>query len=844
MGIFRTGLLGLALAAAIPAFAAPFDLTGPTLSLKITRGAAVLPVASVPNLIAGDQLRIRAQLPASQSVQYLLVTAFLRGSTNPPPENWFFACRTWTDACGREGLKVTVPQGAGQVLVFLAPATHGDLSTLIGTVRARPGVFVRASQDLNQAALDRSRLERYLQTVRALSDADPAKLKDAAPLLARSLAIKTDDKCLQKVVALQAPCLMDGGDTLILNDGHSTSIVQALTSGPGSDLAMEASYTPQLGYGYYSPYVSSIMDLGRLLDSFHTAQYQYIPALALAHGEELQLTLNTAPLFDRPKSVLVAALPAVEQPQQPPLHAVDPKETYCATRTGLVLPVEGAPLVFATDYAHDLTLSVTGSSGASLKLPVHADAALGGFVVAAAGADTAALGPGAEAVLQGYWGFDPYVGPHFHLVNPPASGWRLDPADDQTLLVGRINTVHLQADSVSCLDHLVVTDAGGRELKVDWRRVKPDTVEVKLPLQDSQPGALSLKVAQSGSSPDVSIPLVAYADAGHFDGFVLHAGDAQGVLKGSRLDLVTALVVGGVHFAPGEMTSWHGSDDLPMLAQDPAAAAALQPRRGLEAQITLSDGRTLRVPVSIEPARPRVALIAHNVQPAPGGATAIALATTDEIPQDARLTFSVRAVTPAAFTRDETLEVATNDELYSAILSIANGGLRLEDAQVAVASLDPTRTFGSSAFGPIRFRVLANGAVGDWQPLATLVRLPQLAGIECPQSADLACKLSGTDLYLIDSLAADAAFGHPISVPDGFPGSSIPVPHPQDGRLYLRLRDDPAITNSATLQVRTLPATPDELARAAGRQDAAAPVAPPGPPPAQPPVVTAGGASP
>jgi hypothetical protein len=55
--------------------------------------------------------------------------------------------------------------------------------------------------------------------------------------------------------------------------------------------------------------------------------------------------------------VLVAALPAVEQPQLPPLHAVDPKEIYCARRTTLVLPVEGAPLVFSTDYAHDVVLS-------------------------------------------------------------------------------------------------------------------------------------------------------------------------------------------------------------------------------------------------------------------------------------------------------------------------------------------------------------------------------------------------------------------------------------------------------------------------------------------------------
>ena len=61
----------------------------------------------------------------------------------------------------------------------------------------RPGAFVRASQDLNQASLDRSRLESYLLAMRAMNEADPAKLRAAAPLLARSLAIKVDEKCLQ-----------------------------------------------------------------------------------------------------------------------------------------------------------------------------------------------------------------------------------------------------------------------------------------------------------------------------------------------------------------------------------------------------------------------------------------------------------------------------------------------------------------------------------------------------------------------------------------------------------------------------------------------------------------------
>jgi hypothetical protein len=286
----RMIILAIFLAATAHADPAPFDLAGPPLDVKITRGAKTLPASEVPNLLAGDRVWIKADLPATQSAHYLMVAAFLSGSTNPPPESWFFPCKTWTGKCGHDGLTVTVPVGAQQVLVFLAPETGGDFRTLVNAVRGRPGAFVRTSQDLNQAALDRSRLETYLSAIHVLNDADPAKLTEAAPLLARSLAIKVDPKCLDRIPELQAPCLTQGQESLILNDGHSTSIVEALTSGPGGDLAMEASYTPQLSYGYYSPYLASVMDIARIMDSFRTAQYQYIPALASQRGDKLELT--------------------------------------------------------------------------------------------------------------------------------------------------------------------------------------------------------------------------------------------------------------------------------------------------------------------------------------------------------------------------------------------------------------------------------------------------------------------------------------------------------------------------------------------------------------------------
>jgi hypothetical protein len=809
---------------------APFDLAGPVLDVKISRGSVTLPASQVPNLAPGDRIWLKADLPPNQSAHYLLVAAFLRGSTNPPPENWFFPCKTWTGKCAGDGLTVTVPADAQQVLVFLAPQTGGDFKTLVSAVRGRPGAFVRTSQDLNQAALDRSRLERYLATIRSSNDTDPAKLAQVAPLLARSLAIKVDEKCLDRLPELQAPCLMAGQESLILNDGHSTSIVEALTTGPGSDLAMEASYTPQLSYGYYSPYIASVLDIARIFESFGTAQYQYIPALASERGDRIALTLNTAPSFHNPKSVLVTALPAVEQAQLPPLHAVDPKEIYCARRTALVLPVEGAPLVFSTGFAHDVTLSLTGADGNTVELPAKADPTQGGFVVDTLGLGAMALGDSVQASLHGFWGFDPYQGPRFRLMNAHARTWELATGDDAALIIGRQDTVHLRADNVSCVDGIMLKDPAGKELKVDWKSVKPNEVEIKLPLQEAAPGALTLMVTQYGMTQPQPVPLHVFAEAGRFDGFFIHAGESQGTLKGSRLDEVASLTIKNVTFVPGELSSRGGSDELPMVAVDAAAASALKPDHLVPGKITLQDGRTLPLTASVDAPRPRATLLGKNVQlSSAAGNSNIRLDDASELPQDATLIFSIRTLSPASFAHDESIDVATADESSGTVLNLVNGGVTLENAQVAVATLVPAKAFGASTFGPLKFRVNIKGITSDWQPLANLVRLPTLQALQCPQTPDLACKLVGLNLFLIDSLSGDPAFTHPIMVPDGFLAGALPVPHPS-GPLYVKLRDDPQVVNSTLLMAQQLPAADDSTRTEARHSAANDPAAPPSTP--------------
>src|SRR5579875_2671100 len=236
-----------------PAFAADarFDLVGPKIDVRVTRGPdgnqQTLPIASVPNLQPGDKLWIHPDLPPTQSVKYLLICAFLRGTTNPPPDNWFFRVETWKKEVRDEGVFITVPEEAQQAVLFMAPETGGDFATLKSAVRGRPGVFVRASQDLNEAGFEQARIERYLADIRRVPPSDPNELQRRSDLLARTLALKPNAECFKRPIDVQFTCLTQTGTQTLLDDGHGQNIASALSNGPSPDLINQASYTQALG---------------------------------------------------------------------------------------------------------------------------------------------------------------------------------------------------------------------------------------------------------------------------------------------------------------------------------------------------------------------------------------------------------------------------------------------------------------------------------------------------------------------------------------------------------------------------------------------------------------------
>ncbi len=782
---FRLGLSAAALTIIAPAQAAdpaPFELTGPALRINVTRGERSLPIAQVPSLSEGDTLSIGAELPADQGARFILVSAFLRGATNPPPKDWVTFAETWKKKDKDKALDLTIPASARQMVLFLVPDTGGAEGVLSDAVRGKPGEFVRATQDLNQASLDRSRLDAFMGAIRAQENSHPEYLRSVAPTLARSLSMKLNEDCLSKVIELQASCLLENRDTLVLSDVHSSSMAETLSGAP-TDLALQLSATREAGAGFYSPYISVARDVAKIFGAFNNPEFDYLPTLSLRKGEGLGLLLNAAPSFQKPKSVMVVAMPAIEADSPPRLRSTA-SGPVCLAKAGAVLPVEGAPLIYSTSYARDVKLSVKAAGGETIDLPLEARADRGGYVLA--GGDLPASFKGtAQAHLYGQWGFDRFEGPDFTVQAPDDAGWKVQ-GEAPALVVGRDNALLLQGGAPACVESVTLRQGDGASQPVEWKVQGQDRLALTLKLADRKPGDMRVEVKYLGMAEPSVIALRSFAQASRLDGLRVHAGDRAATLSGQRLDQVESVELGGLVLRPDGLTR-DGSVDRLALVGDSAAPAAGQ---GASARVKLRDGRTETLAVTVTAARPQVALLSKSVTPGapPAGGKALALEGDALLPDDGRLVFSVKAGAGATLKPSDAIEVAGADE-DAPVRLVAGNGLRFEGPQILVATLDPQK-MAPSLFGPLRFRLRRGDEASDWQPLVTLARLPQIEGVACEAGAE-GCTIRGRDLFLIGAVGATPTLDQATQVANGYTGSALKAPAPQDGKLYLRLRDAP-----------------------------------------------------
>ena len=134
--------------------------------------------------------------------------------------------------------------------------------------------------------------------------------------------------------------------------------------------------------------------------------------------------------------------------------------------------------------------------------------------------------------------------------------------------------------------------------------------------------------------------------------------------------------------------------------------------------------------------------------------------------------------------------MATTDGSFSAVLGVGTGEVMLQSRKIEWSrwTLEGTRCLRLRSASIQAYR---GGRCGRLDALATLVRLPKFTGVDCPAEPDVACSLSGVDLFLVDSVSVDADFAHVTRVPDGFTEPVLRIPHPLQGRLYVKTAGRP-----------------------------------------------------
>jgi hypothetical protein len=161
--------------------------------------------------------------------------------------------------------------------------------------------------------------------------------------------------------------------------------------------------------GAYSPYVGAIVDTARIFLAAYGAFPVHSRAGAAGQGHAQSAAER------RPRSAIPSRwwwwrcrrwAPA----KPPPLHPVNPAERFCAEKPGLVLPAEGAPLVFATQLA-----TISSCTLRPKRTAPGGSAGEGRCIAGRTGAGAEHPAPPLPegeltGVLHGKWGFDDWEG--------------------------------------------------------------------------------------------------------------------------------------------------------------------------------------------------------------------------------------------------------------------------------------------------------------------------------------------------------------------------------------------------------------------------------------------------
>ena len=170
--------------------------------------------------------------------------------------------------------------------------------------------------------------------------------------------------------------------------------------------------------------------------------------------------------------------------------------------------------------------------------------------------------------------------------------------------------------SVNCVESVFLRDAAGKETRLEWKSVKPDELELRLPLQEASAGLWTLLVRQYGQTQPQGARAACIHRSRAPESFTLHAGDLGHAQRATVWTRSTSSLSRVWSSPPGPSAPAMATMSSRCSAPRGRSAVSFKQGDGTKARVALKDGRAFEVGVAIDAPRPSASLIGKLAQSA------------------------------------------------------------------------------------------------------------------------------------------------------------------------------------------------------------------------------------
>lgn len=769
---------------------------GPSLHVQVQRGEALLPLAQVNRLRAGDRLFVQPEVDTLAKGDWVLLLAQVSPTGNQVSSRYFSVKELKSPA----ELEITADNQVP--VIILAP----QLRNLFGLYTSLSESANLLNEVLNadpQRFYDLQKVDQINQAIQALSESLTHRMSGRsaqdAIQAAKDLAFKfgvrnLNPECFKNQL-VNTECV---ATNIVTNKDFALPSTSDLSAMVGNKKAVDLN-------SFLIANLRIFSEAGDFLSNKYRDSYDFAPTFGRHQAQTRRIDLFSMARF-RNGNIKTAYLyvPSWFTGASPRL-LIDSARLGCFTRGRMEVQVLGRlPL---GNYWHDWRMDLRDPDsnenlGSISAIKFDQETGRFRFETPDASDWNRPAGQQIDVALSGQFGFDSVLLDTVRMVLPwPDAATAQTAMGKLSLISGeRINFPPRTEISVACLDDLALTQIDGTSVArnaVQQPRLNAD-------LQEVPPGPLNLVVYQAGQDP-LNIPVQVLPPLAKIKQIEHAEGEVSLTVQGQNLNRIARIEIEGRGACiPASDAITAKPSPMSFVCEGPIRHNAGLPETVQVIHLNGEPG-PLSVRLTPTPAIPRLALAGNTpnallVTPSEKGRQWNLLPSGVLMSEDSGLNLLLQAQSPYVLSKGSYMlqlrfkdDPETDVHPLSAplIADFSHNELRTRSP----VRFDPTRL--PSVINSLEFRVLhkPSAQAGPWQSLGrTLIWLPDLQSLSCSPQGD-ALLLQGQRLDLIDAIqipsgdnAASKDFVAPKLVPCSN-GLCLSLPSViQSNQLLVRIR--------------------------------------------------------